>query len=226
MSSWATAWSLPSPIPVANVGFQRTATLLVLVALATACADDETEPGTIIRPNAQTGANAQTDAGTDAQTDAATTISVDPSTPVSDLTSVEAQALCAEYDTMFDELVPPAERLRFNCTVTGIFTPGFDGSVTTDEELQEACVPIRDMCIEMGSRADDFRCPLAAGTDCAATVQQVETCFVEELQANAEFFATISCETARLAQTGGQGLGDIDLPQSCVSLYEQCPELE
>jgi len=189
--------------------------------LTSACADDPADPA---EPDVGTVANAQTDAG--APPDAAPPIEVDPSTPVSDLTSVEAQALCARYRVSFDELVPPAERLRFNCTITGIFTPGFEGSVTTDEELQEACVPIRDMCIEGGSLADDFLCPLAAGTDCTATVQQVETCFVDESQANAEFFATITCETARLAQTGGQGLGDIDLPQSCVSLYEQCPELE
>lgn len=211
--------------------------LFVLVLLLGACADDGAE-ALIDAGDAGHSGNAgdagPIDGATDANPvntmdagaeDATVAVDVGRDRIVDLLRRNEVDAICRDLRAQFELLVPADERLRFNCTVTGIFTAAFDDSITTDEELRAACIPIRDMCIEQGTMTDDFVCPIDGDDDCSLTVGEVETCFVAESAATADYFSMISCEEATLAQTTGEGLGDAPLPEECESVYDECPEL-
>ncbi len=191
---------------------------LGLLLLPIGCGDDA--------PSDPREVNPEPDAGASSADMAKQPIIIERDRTVGSLSSDEAYALCCEFELSFNEILPRAERLRFNCTLAGIFTGAYDMSVDTDEKLQEACVPLRDMCIEEGLQVNDFLCMVAAGTQCEATVAQAQACHEAEARAYKEFFSTITCEEAQLRQTGGQGLGEIPLPPECETLYDLCPEFE
>lgn len=108
--------------------------------------------------------------------------------------------------------------VRFTCTGSAIFVAQQAGGTV------EACRSALEMCLKSPPVIGDSDCTLPDWSTCEATIDQVELCLTDSMDALIAFMESVSCE--RIAEYNGEPPKRDDMKSAnCESAAAVCPGL-
>ncbi len=150
---------------------------------------------------------------------------VQPTDSVADLDDAQREAACGALATAFGDALSEAQILEFSCGLQGLIFGGF-----SEQDPVGACRMVYDECRAnpgelMLEDDEDEVCPLVEHPDCTATLQEIETCIEDGMQALTAFIDDFDCALA--AEIGDPD--EMEDPEAgsaaCASVEMQCPGL-
>ena len=146
---------------------------------------------------------------------------VDSSKKVSELDDADATKICeAAEKTATDFAKDNKEGL---CKFSGGIAGGLAGAFGQDPAT--ACQMAVDDCLTKDATTETGEC-MPKVADCDATVEEMEACYNDTLDAMNELFGEFaSKECAELVMDSSESTLNLTAPASCTSLAQKCPSL-
>lgn len=148
---------------------------------------------------------------------------------VEQLSADEARQLCAAVGAYVSARFTPDVRKAFSCNLQAAFDAPSDAEcpAKVDECLAQGPAGGADGLLPgPGSSAADCEADLATRSGCAATVAELEACFVANLDISMAAFQGATCESVRAgAQGGGEFGAPAARPEACKPVEQKCPQL-
>lgn len=154
-----------------------------------------------------------------------TGISLDDDEVLGELSADEQEQLCDDVEEFMSSSAVAGPVNEMACRFAGIFAASF-AAPTTDAEARAACSEAYDACEDEGEPTDT-ECQPPSDT-CQATVGELKAC-LEDYPDMMESFRDLfpSCDELTLELLNDMGEVDpgmLEVPASCETLSEKCPD--